>query len=253
MNNNLIKATTLVAALASASLPVIAEEKHSELEIDLGLAMGTSQSIYKGVDDQSAAIPLLSLRYERFYLDGFEAGYLLAEDDDYSLSIAIAGDSLDGERTDGDSQLAGMGDVDSGINLKLAGETLTPFGLLSASIAQDISNEHEGTEVSFGWGMPVELSGVEVIPSVYASWMSGDLTNHYFGVSANKATVNRSAYTADDAWRYGVEVMAHYPLTPEWNLMGGVGIEWYSDEITDSSIVDEESSIGGFIGVNYRF
>ncbi len=253
MNSNFIKATTLVASLASVSMPVIAEENHSELEINLGLGIGTSQSIYKGINDQTDVMPLLSLRYDRFYLDGFEAGYLIAEEDDYSLSIAISGDSLDGERTDGDSQLAGMGDVDSGINLKLEGETFTQFGLLSASIAQDISNEHDGTEVSFGWGIPVELSGVEVIPSVYASWMSGDLTNHYFGVSTNKATANRSAYTAGDAWRYGVEVMAHYPLTPEWNLMGGVGIEWYSDEITDSSIVDEDSSIGGFIGVSYRF
>ena len=253
MNSNFIKATTLVVSLASVSMPVIAEENHSELEINLGLGIGTSQSIYKGINDQTDVMPLLSLRYDRFYLDGFEAGYLIAEEDDYSLSIAISGDSLDGERTDGDSQLAGMGDVDSGINLKLEGETFTQFGLLSASIAQDISNEHDGTEVSFGWGMPVELSGVEVIPSVYASWMSGDLTNHYFGVSTNKATANRSAYTAGDAWRYGVEVMAHYPLTPEWNLMGGVGIEWYSDEITDSSIVDEDRSIGGFIGVSYSF
>ncbi len=253
MNSNFIKATTLVASLASVSMPVIAEENHSELEINLGLGIGSSQSIYKGINDQTDVMPLLSLRYDRFYLDGFEAGYLIAEEDDYSLSIAISGDSLDGERTDGDSQLAGMGDVDSGINLKLEGETFTQFGLLSASIAQDISNEHDGTEVSFGWGMPVELSGVEVIPSVYASWMSGDLTNHYFGVSTNKATANRSAYTAGDAWRYGVEVMAHYPLTPEWNLMGGVGIEWYSDEITDSSIVDEDRSIGGFIGVSYSF
>ncbi|MCO4757816.1 MAG: MipA/OmpV family protein [Oceanospirillaceae bacterium] len=250
MKMNTLNASALATSLSIVTLPVFAES--DELEIGLGLGAGFDQSIYQGIDSQTDVLPMLELSYGNFFFGGLEAGYLLAEEEHYSLSISVAGDELDGERTDS-NVLKDMGDVDSGINLKLSGELFTEYGLLGASIAQDVSNEHEGTELSLNWAVPLEFDQTLLMPSVYATWMSDDLVNHYYGVSAKHAKAGRPQYNADAGWRYGVDIMAEYPLSQQWTLMGGVGAEWYGDEITNSPIVDEDSAISGFMGVTYHF
>ena len=250
-----MKMNTLSAGALATSLSVVILPAHAnsdELEIGIGLGAGFGQSIYQGIDSQTDVLPMLELSYGNFFFEGLEAGYLLAEEDNYSLAISVAGDSLDGERTDSNA-LKDMGDVDSGINLKLSGEFFTEYGLLGASIAQDVSNEHEGTEFSLNWAVPLEFDQTLLMPSVYATWMSDDLVNHYYGVAANHAKAGRPQYNADAGWRYGVEIMVEYPLSQQWTLMGGVGAEWYGDEITNSPIVDEDSAISGFMGVTYHF
>lgn len=250
MKINTLSASALATSLSVVTFPALADS--SELEIGLGLGVGFGQSIYKGIDSQTDALPLIELSYGNFFFEGMEAGYLIAEEEDYSLAISVAGDELDGERTESNA-LKDMGDVDSGINLKLSGEIFTDFGLLGASIAQDVSNEHEGTELSLNWSVPLEFDQTLLMTSVYATWMSDDLVNHYYGVSAKQSNAGRPQYTADAGWRYGVEVMAEYPLSQQWTLMGGVGAEWYGDEVTNSPIVDEDGAISGFMGVTYRF
>ncbi|WP_027859688.1 MipA/OmpV family protein [Marinobacterium jannaschii] len=199
-----------IITAAAASLLLPAATQAEELEIGLGLGISAGQSIYRGVDTQYQAIPLLNLQYGAFYLEGFEAGYQIADNDRFNLYAALAADSLDGERTDGDL-LDDLGDADSGVNLKLGGEFYTPAGILGGYIAQDVSDEHEGTELNLSWAVPTKLAGVQLKPAVYATWMSDELTNHYYGVSAANSRPGRAAYTADSGWRYGVEVMAQYP------------------------------------------
>nr|WP_243432069.1 MipA/OmpV family protein [Aliamphritea spongicola] len=227
-------------------------ESEPELNISLGLGTGYSESIYKGIDDDTAALPLFDIEYGNFYISGLEAGYTYYETETLSLYAAIAADDLDGERTDS-RQLRDLGDVDSGTNLVLGAEMMTEVGMLSASIAQDVADEHKGTQVNLEWGVPVEFGDLTVLPAVSASWVSDKLVNHYYGVSASEARVGRAAYDGDSAWIYGVGVAAEYALNQEWTIIGAVNYEHYSDEITDSSIVSEDSAVSAMMGVRYQF
>lgn len=249
--NTVFRTSLGVSALALSSISGNAQA-NDELHVGLGVGVGVSQSIYKGIDTETDALPMLNVEYGNFYLEGLEAGYDFLESDNYRVSIAVAGDSLNGERTDS-NQLADMGDVDSGVNLKVSGEMFTDFGLLGASIAQDVSDEHEGTEVSLSLGLPLDFDRLELMPAVHATWMSDDLVNHYYGVTSKQARPGRSVYNADAGWRYGVELMAFYPLTQQWSVTGGVSAEWFGDEVKNSPIVDDDSAVSGFLGVQYHF
>lgn len=244
--------TISLAALATTVSGAVWAGSDNILEASLGIGIVGGQSIYQGIDHESEVIPLFGVSYGNFYLEGLEAGFVMTEAEDFNLSVAIAGDTLDGERTDS-SLLKDMGDVDSGVNLKLSGELFTNFGLLGASVAQDMSNEHEGIELSLSWAVPLEFDKAMLMPSVYATWMSDDLVNHYYGVATNQVKAGRPLYDADSGWRYGIELMAEYPLSQQWALQGGVSAEWYGDEITNSPIVDEDRAIFGFLGVIYQF
>ncbi|WP_370280439.1 MipA/OmpV family protein [Pontibacterium sp.] len=248
-----MKKTTLGTALLAATVTASANaESTRDLQFGLGVGAAFSESIYTGVDDHNDAIPLIDLQYGNFFVKGLEAGYTLRENDRYSLVVSVAGDSLNGERDDS-SALADMGDVDSGVNLKLSGKLNTDYGRLGLAIAQDISDEHDGTELTFSWGQPLHFNNLAVMPTVYASWMSDDLVNHYYGVSATQALPDRAQYEGEDGWRYGVKLAATYPLTKSWSVNGGVKAEWYGDEVTNSSIVEEDSALSGFVGVKYQF
>lgn len=249
MNRRTHHPLTLATCLVSAA-PAFAESQ--ALEVSLGLGVSATQSIYAGVDTQTDALPLFELQYGNFYLEGLEAGYQIINNDRYSLEIAIAGDELEGERTESAS-LRDMGDVDSGINLKLGGEYYTDFGLLGASLAQDISNEHDGTEISLNWAAPLELGNAMIMPGIFATWMSDDLVNHYYGVNTRQSRTGRPVYNADGGWRYGLEVFGEYPLADQWTLMGGITATWYDDEVSDSPIVEDDNTLSGFMGVKYRF
>lgn len=230
----------------------VAAESEPELNISLGLGIGSGESIYQGIDDETDMLPLFDIEYGNFYISGLEAGYTFYETETLSLYAAVAGDDLDGERTDS-KQLRDLGDVDSGTNLVLGAEMFTDIGLLSASVAQDVADEHKGTQVNFGWGVPVEFGDLTIFPEVKASWVSDKLVNHYYGVTTSQARAGRAAYQGDSAWIYGFGVSAEYALSKDWTVMAAVEYEAYSDEITDSSIVDEDDSVGMMMGIRYQF
>ncbi len=240
----------LVAGIFTGT--VVAAEQAPELNISLGLGMGYSESIYKGIDDDTAALPLFDIEYGNFYVSGLEAGYTFYETDTLSLYAAIAADDLDGERTDS-RELRDLGDVDGGTNLVLGAEMFTGAGLLSVAVAQDVADEHKGTQVDFGWGVPVEFGDLTIVPAVSVSWVSDKLVNHYYGVSASQARAGRAAYDGDSAWIYGVGVSAEYAFNQSWTVIGAVDYQRYSDEITDSSIVSEDSAVAAMMGVRYQF
>lgn len=240
-------AVSLLAGIWTTT--AVAAEGEPELNISLGLGAGYSESIYKGIDDDSAALPLFDIEYGNFYISGFEAGYTYYETDTLSLYAAIAADDLDGERTDSRQ----LRDVDSGTNLVLGAEMITEVGMLSVSVAQDVADEHKGTQVNLGWGVPVEFGDLTVFPAVSASWVSDKLVNHYYGVSASQARAGRAAYDGDSAWIYGVGVSAEYALNQDWTIIGAVDYERYSDEITDSSIVSEDAIVSAMMGIRYQF
>jgi len=240
----------IILGLGSTQLSMAAESP--DWEIELGVGVGYGDSIYNDVDEKVEVLPMLSVSYGRFYFEGLEAGVELFETEDFSSYLAIASDELDDERTDSPT-LKDMGDVDTGINLKLGGQYDSPLGSLEAYVAGDVSGEHDGLEIGLEWSTPLKFGDLYLIPSLNARWMSEELVNHYFGVTTDQAQANRPVYSADAGWRYGTGLMAQYELTQHWLVRTGVEAEWYSDEISQSPIVERDNTLLFILGMGYRF
>lgn len=250
--------TLAFIAVASASFSLLADDhalmmvESEGFDIALGLGIVNGHSIYQDVDNQSSVLPIVLIRYDRFFFEDFEFGYNVIAQEDSALFVKIAPDTLDDERSDGPS-LKDMGDVDSTWNVKLGGELFTNFGLLSGSLGTDIRNKHDGSELTMAWAIPLELSGIMLMTSLSATWMSEEIVNHYYGVSGAQAKTGRPQYEADDSWRYGLEVFSEYPLNKQWTIIGGVAFEWFDDEVSNSPIVDDDQPVSAFMGASFNF
>ncbi|MGL4868345.1 MAG: MipA/OmpV family protein, partial [Cetobacterium sp.] len=81
---------------------------------------------------------------------------------------------------------------------------------------------------------------------------------YYFGVTSDEA--NRvgndkltAEYKAETAFSYGTVLTAEYKYSQKLSFVGIVGVEKFSNEITDSPIVSEDPIFLASLGAKYFF
>lgn len=247
--NQLMMAGVIGGLLASTS--AVAEDDEDGF-FALGLGVGYGSSIYVGGDDEATLLPVVLAQYGRFYIDGESIGVELYEFNDVYFYGSLGLDRWSDDRDDSD-RLKDMRSLDTAAMLRLGAAWETSWGELDFSVAQDVANAHDGTEVALSFAKEYRFGNWSIEPYVETAWVSDKVADYYFGVTATDARANRRQYTADSAWLYGLGVFAEYPLGDTASLFSGVGMEFYSSDITDSPIVDEKKSFEAFMGVAYSF
>jgi outer membrane protein len=139
--------------------------------------------------------------------------------------------------------------------VELGVEMLTDgsWGALQLSAFHDVSGKHEGFELyadySYGW----RDQRLYIEPSVGASYKSRDLNNYYWGVTDDEADVVVSPYEAGSGLNWHARIMVGYQLSRHWGLSLVAEYERINDEAAASPIVKDDSVLGYFAGVAYRF
>ncbi|MGL5702972.1 MAG: MipA/OmpV family protein, partial [Cetobacterium sp.] len=139
---------------------------------------------------------------------------------------------------------------------------------LRADLNTGIADIRTGATVQFGeHGSEAKISAFRayslgeklvLVPSIHMKGFSGDFTDYYFGVTAEEAARSnrdnlKSEYKADTAFSYGANLTAEYRVNEKLSLIGIVGVEKFSNEITDSPIVDDEAIVLASVGAKYFF
>lgn len=247
------KAALIAPLVVHASLfnPALAQEDTSMLL--LGLGVSNDDSIYKGVSSETNPIPVFAYERDNFFIHGPSLGYNFVNREELTLGALIqyrgegykASDSID---------LNGMKDRDGAVELGLQAAYETPYGELSAKLSADISSEHDGYEVELGWEKEIELSQQwSVSPGASISYRSDDLNNYYYGVTDAESTAQRAAYTAGADTIYEVGIDARYMIDRRQMIRLGASYALYGDEISNSSIVEDDNSYSIRAMYLYRF
>ena len=121
---------------------------------------------------------------------------------------------------------------------------------LSLRLVTELSDEHGGSEADFSVVKPILLGSLPIALGAGVIWQSADLGDYLYGVSASEATVDRAAYSVDDTVTPYVSVGTSFPVSDRVRIVGNVRAAVLPDEISDSSIVDEDVELRAFIGVN---
>ncbi|AWF81420.1 hypothetical protein BTJ40_11645 [Microbulbifer sp. A4B17] len=259
--NSLSPTLTVCAALFGAVLSgsSLANEdikqspRQDESSFSVGVGTFSVESIYVGGEEQNNVFPILSARYKRFYLQGFELGADLYRDNRLRVKLGVGGDFA-GDRDRGDSdELSDMEELDLAILANLSMDYKSPVGLWKVGIAQDVSNTHDGYSFSAGYSLPYRHQKWIIKPDLTVSWQSAGALDYYYGVDLDEVTQDRAAYEADAdiITRLGLQV--GYNVSPKLMLMGGVYQTWYGDEISNSPIVETDSSSRVSLMLSYRF
>lgn len=223
----------------------------------LGVAVTSRQSEYAGADNSLFGFPYLT----SFRNPAFTDDWLLINDGDIGVRWITRNQWELGVVTR--VQTRGFGDHESaqleGLDprqwsLEL-GPTVGYRGWpihLNAKLYAEVLDRHKGTTGEFIVSLPGEWSWGFLVPSIRAIYMSDEYAGYYYGVSSTEVAPGRPAYQPGAAMNYSAKIRWGYELTEKWLLSGYVEYLAFDDAISNSPIVDRESTWAFNIGVAYN-
>ncbi|MGL4998309.1 MAG: MipA/OmpV family protein [Cetobacterium sp.] len=226
-------------------------------KVGVGLGVGVSNSLYEGAESKAFPLPLLDINYGKFYAKGVTFGYNFFKGEDLSLSLYL--DPMAGFPVKSEDMGEGYTNIEDRKFMAMAG--------LRADLNTGIAGIRTGTTVQFGeHGSEAKISVFKpysindkfvLVPTIYVKGFCGDYADYYFGVSSDEAKkVNdklTASYKAETAFSVGTVLTGEYKYSPSISLVGIVGVEQFSNEITDSPIVKDEPIFITSIGAKYYF
>jgi outer membrane scaffolding protein for murein synthesis (MipA/OmpV family) len=95
------------------------------------------------------------------------------------------------------------------------------------------------------------LGILRITPGIAFKWLGESLSNHDFGVPAEKAGEARPAYDLDDTIALEIGLGSFIEASRNWRLILNVGYEFLDDDVVDSPIVSEKRLTQAFFALNY--
>lgn len=247
------KATVVVPLLLGTFLAATAHAEENESSFMLGLGISSEDSIYKGVGRETEVMPMIAYEKGRLSIFGPSVSYNVIENDAFEVSV-LAQYRMDGYDASDSTDLVGMANREGAFELGAVISYENEYGEWSAQTQADVSNEHEGYELELGWERQVQLSqNWSLVPEASITYRSDDMNTYYYGVTAAEATAQRAAYTAGGDTIYEIGVNAQYAIDQQQSIHIGASYQQFGDEISNSSIVEDDSSTEVSAAYIYRF
>lgn len=208
---------------------------------------------YRGGDVVTRVFPSLSFVGERFFLVGPRGGLNLYRSPWLNVNLnaefKFAGDAFEDE-----AFLSGMekrrDTVMAGFDASL--RALGPWRV-ELSAQTDVLDRHNGQQVDLSVSRNWRGRKWSVAPGAGLVWRSANYNDYYFGVRESEATADRSAYDPGSSIELLARVFGRYEFNERWSLLGSLRMEFLSEEVQDSPIVDKRQVTSSFIGFNYAF
>ena len=214
-----------------------------------GLAYAVAPDPFVGdADTLSTPFPIIGYLGERFTWLGPSISYDFVADDNWTIAAAGELNFLGFEEDSAEPLLAGLTDRENAFEVGLD----VAYEGIGLQVRQDISSTHDGMSANLGYatGWPVsERLALEVSLSV--DYLSRDVADYYFGVSALEANTTRPQYSVGDAVNFNAGAQLIYRINRRTLFVGSIGITRLDDAITDSPIVADSTQYDAFIGVVY--
>lgn len=256
-----------VSALLMLSTGVFAQEyelineaNQSQNRTGVGLGIGTYKSLYKGIDEKAYPVPLLDIQYGNFYIKGLDIGYGILENDNFALSVFV--DPMAGYKVKGSDLASGYNKInDRDLQAMFGARLDIDPNLDGLKVGMALSGGQHGSKGRLGIYKPYSVTPkFVVIPSVHMIYYSSDFTDYYFGVDSEETFANRpgnyklkDSYSPDAAYSIGATLVGEYRLKDNIALTAFLGLEKYSNEISDSPIVEDDYIYSVGIGAKYYF
>ncbi|MCI0498853.1 MAG: MipA/OmpV family protein [Planctomycetales bacterium] len=244
----------LLALLITTAAWVSAQESDPNIpsELNIGFGVAAYNSVYKGDDSETLAIPIIFYESEKFYFRGRMGGYRFFGDETFSVA-AIGQWRVDGYDDDDSWFLRGMKDREMTLDGGLSATYFDGWGATTVSLVTDLLGRHDGQELTVSYGHRFLSERWTLIPAAGVLWKSNNLADYYYGVRAGEAISGRPAYSAGDGWDPFVSLYTTYKITDQWSFLATLRYEWLGSEITDSPIVNDHYQAMLMAGLMYQF
>lgn len=254
----------LLAALAAGLLATTAARAQSDTDhiadlldmpgsAGLGFISRIEQSPYLDAGYRRDFLPLYLYEGERFFINADRAGIKLVNTDEHRL-YGFVGRRLEGfPEDDVPAVLEGMDVRNTGVDLGLTYRYSQPWGIVRATVMQDVGDASNGGEVRLGYSYDFHGDRWVLRPDITLSWRDDDLNNYYYGVKPHEATPDRPAYQPGSGLNVSLGLYGTYRIFENWRLLGGLSVTQLDSSIRRSPIIRDDLQPALFAGAVYDF
>jgi outer membrane protein len=228
-------------------------EPTSRLAWSLGAGFIAAPRPYVGAGARTFPVPLVSVSYDRWFLQGIRGGFEWLRTERFSANAFAQPQFLGFEAADS-AFLEGMADrslsMDAGVELVYRGR---PVGFRLAALS-DVLGKSAGQEVSLlaVTGAPLG-PGRLVLVGFGPRWSSANRVDYYYGVRASEALPGRPAYQASDTLSWDANVTLLFDINARWNVFALVNREAFGSDIRDSPLVDRNAAYSLIAALRLNF
>ena len=222
----------------------------------LGGNVVTYNNLYKGEGSDAVLYPAFEYNGDRFFVKNGSINFSIGQHEKMTYGLTASPSatflSFDEDYRD-NNQLAGLQEREATVEAGFYVNHTTDTGRFSFSVLTDLGSEHDGQRATASYTYDLQAGNWRINPTIGAQWMSSDIVNHQYGVSAAESTATRAAFEAGGALNLFAGVRARYDITEHWEFGASTGFTILSDNITDSSIVEEDYGYHGSLSMSYKF
>ena len=222
--------------------------------IGIGIGAIVRSSPYRGSDGGTLMpIPAITYTGNRLQIFGPRAQFGLIQNDGFRVAAVAEYRSAAYKESDS-PVLRGMGDRDATLMAGALFQADLPAGMdMSLTIKHDALDQIGGSEASLFLDRSFLIGTVRLTPKAGVNWTDARLSNHDFGVPVSKAIPGRAAYDTGDTLSIetGINLLAE--LTENWWIAASLNVEFLSDSVQNSPIIETDMLLKGFLAIQYVF
>jgi len=218
---------------------------------------------------------------ERWFFDNFDLGFALVDNSRFTTNVVAR---LNSDRaffgktntryvnftvTAGGEQVpmpppSSQGAVDAAVELKVPDRDYAvelglemlldgEWGHATLRAFHDVSNTHEGYEISADYSYRWVRGRFSIAPSVGVAYKSAELSDYYWGVHADEVLPTLQGYQVDGGIGWEAGLRTSYYVTKSMRVAVSANYEKLTDNIALSPLVAEPYVIGYFAGLAWQF
>lgn len=218
----------------------------------IGLGVKAEQKPYRGVNNETSVLPMLSYENRWLRLAGPSLDLKIGQTGSIAYALTVSYGS-DGYESSDSSYLSGMNKRKDGFWLGGRATWDTPLAALSTDWRADTSGYSNGQQASLTAEHRFSFGQLGVSPRLQAIWQDSQYVDYYYGVTAGEARTTRNVYHGNASTSGKIGVRMDYGLTESHMLFLDISSTLLGANIKDSPLVSRSTTTEAMFGYMYRF
>jgi outer membrane protein len=249
---SIVSVATAFAALASISLPAVAQDGVAPASWAIGAGGSTINRPYRGIDDKKIGLPLASYENQWFSIGLPTADWKALKAGPVSIRLR-ARYAFDGYDAGDSLFFQGMADRKDSVWVGVAALWQGDLLNVSAEALGDVQGHSDGKRARLVADHRFLVGAIGITPRAGVEWVDSHYVRYYYGVKASEAREGRPGYEGDAAANALVGVRLDYSPAPRHNVFIDAGHTRFGSGIKDSPLVDKSGQTTVSLGYLYRF
>lgn len=207
-----------------------------------GLGVSTNKEIYKGYNRRTIPLPIIGYKGEKLKVFGPFISYQVSQKSGFNFFIQAAPRFQGFDDSDSDI-FVGMKDRKFSMDVGAAFSYEANEWKIKFSSMFDVLNRSNGAELVTSLSHTFRFGPIFLEPRLTFSYLDSNHVDYYYGVDKDEVTEIRNEFTGKSALNTGLGLSISTPILFNGFTQLNIQRTWFSDEITESPLVEDHSNI----------